>query len=303
MTRLPPLNSLRAFESAGRCLSFSKAADELNVTPGAISQQIRSLEDFLGTALFKRYHRVIVLTDAGQLCLPLVSEGFKCLSEAVQTVKKYEEDASLTITSSASFISKWLIPRLDKFKQKHPDIDVRIDVSNRIVDLAHEDIDLAIRFGRDEFTDLEATLLFSYSLIPVCSPNLINKGNTLQDLSDIQNYTLLHGQYDEMDPSWPDWTMWLATAGAEDVDTSHGIYFNQGDMLLEAAIEGQGIALVGELLAANDIASGRLVQPFKMSMPVDLSYYFVSTVSKSINAKVIAFREWVLEESAYLRQE
>jgi len=305
MIRLPPLNSLRAFESAGRHLSFSKAAEELSVTPGAISQQIRALEDFLDTVLFKRRNRMIVLTEEGQLALPLVSEGFESLSEAVETVRKHKVEAPLTITSAPSFISKWLIPRLDKFKNRHPEIDVRIDASSRLVDFAHEDIDVGIRFGTGEFAGLESMLLFSFNLIPVCSPSLIQKGKELCDLcdlSDIQHYTLLHSEYDETDPSWPDWSMWLATAGIDGIDTSHGIYFNQSDMLLEAAIEGQGIGLVGAPLAAADIAAGRLIQPFETSLPVRLSYHFVTSRQKARSARVIAFRDWIFEESAYLRE-
>ena len=306
MIRLPPLNSLRAFESSGRLLSFSKAAAELNVTPGAISQQIRALEDFLGTPLFKRRNRLIVLTDEGQLCLPLVSEGFANLTEAVEAVRRHRSDEPLTITSAPSFVSKWLIPRLDKFKTRHPDIDVRIDASSRLVDFVHENIDVGIRFGTGDFPELESTHLFSFDLIPVCSPKIIKKGKELCDscdLTDIQHYTLLHSEYDESDPSWPGWAMWLATAGIEGIDTSHGIYFNQSDMLLEAAIEGQGIGLVAAPLAANDIAAGRLVQPFETSLPVRLSYHFVTSKQKARNAKVIAFREWIFEESAYLRND
>lgn len=298
--KFPSLNALRAFESAGRHLNFSKAADELNVTPGAISQQIRILEEFLGTSLFRRRNRMIVLTDEGQVCLPLVSEGFARLTEAVVAVEKFRRNEPLTITSAPTFISKWLIPRLDKFKAKHPEIDVRIDASSRLVDFVNEDIDVGIRFGDGDYSDLDSVYLFSFELIPVCSPKLIEK-NPLCKLSDIGNYTLLHSQYDD-DPSWPDWSMWLATAGITDLDTSHGIYFHQSDMLLDAAIEGQGIGLVGEVLAANDIADGRLVQPFETRLPVRLCYHLVSSHQKARSAKVSAFKEWILEESAYLRE-
>ena len=301
MPRLPPLNSLRAFESAGRHLSFSKAADELNVTPGAISQQIRVLEEFLQTSLFKRRNRLIVLTDEGQVCLPMVSEGFANLTEAVEAVRKFGRNDPLTITSAPSFISKWLIPRLDKFNAKHADIDVRIDASSRLVDFVNEDIDVGIRFGDGEYAELESIYLFSFELIPVCSPSLVEKIK-LNELSDIKNHTLLHSQYDESDPGWPDWAMWLATVGVADVDTGHGIYFNQSEMLLEAAIEGQGIGLVGEVLVANDIAEGRLIQPFETKLPVRLCYHLVSSRQKAQSAKVVAFRDWILEQSAYLRE-
>ncbi len=301
MIRLPPLNSLRAFESAARHLSFTKAAEELHVTPGAISQQIRILEEFLDIRLFKRRNRLIVLTDEGQICLPLASEGFANLTEAVEAVRKYGRNDPLTISSAPSFISKWLIPRLDKFKACHADIDVRIDASARLVDFVNEDIDVGIRFGDGEYPELESIYLFAFELIPVCSPKLINR-KKLGDIADIKDHTLLHSEYDEADPSWPDWAMWLATAGISDIDSSHGIYFNQADMLLEAALEGQGIGLVGEVLAANDIAEGRLIQPFETRLPVRLCYHLVTSRQKARSTKVIAFKEWIVQESAYLRK-
>ncbi|MEE8364591.1 MAG: LysR substrate-binding domain-containing protein, partial [Gammaproteobacteria bacterium] len=244
MALLPPLNSLRTFESAGRHLSFSKAADELNVTPGAISQQIRTLEEFLEIKLFKRRNRSIVLTESGQLFLPLLAEGFSSITEAVDTVRRSQLDEPLTISAAPSFTSKWLIPRLCKFQALHPEIGVRIDASSRLVDFVHEDIDVGVRFGTGEFPELDSVYLFSFDLILVCSPGLITEGQGLRELSDIRNHTLLHNDDTDCDPSWPDWAMWLATAGVDDIDPNRGIYFNQGEMLIEAAIEGQGIGLV-----------------------------------------------------------
>jgi LysR family glycine cleavage system transcriptional activator len=301
LTKLPPLNSLRAFERVGHHLSFSKAADELNVTPGAISQQIRTLEEFLDIKLFKRRNRTIVLTEAGQVCLPLITDGFASLSEAVQSVRQLNCDGPLTITSAPTFVSKWLIPRLCKFHNLHPDIDVRIDASTRLVDFMYDDIDVGIRFGTGEFQGLESIYLFSFDLIPVCSPGLINQGKGLHQLSDIRHQTLLHSDVDELDPSWPDWTMWLATANVTGVDPTHGIFFSQNDMMIEAALEGQGIALVSSVAAASDIGAGRLVQPFETRLPVRLSYHFVTSKQKSTSKKVVAFRQWLLDESAYLR--
>mgnify|MGYP002636313998 CR=1 FL=1 len=303
MTRLPPLNALKAFESAGRHLSFSRAANELNVTPGAISQQIKTLEEFLETRLFRRRNRVIVLTDAGQLCLPLVTQGFNCLSEAVDSVCKLEGDGPLMISSAPSFISKWLIPRLGKFQKRHPGIDVRIDASTRLVDFDYEDIDVGIRFGADEFAGLDSSYLFSFDLIPVCKPALLKSGAGLSQLSDLRHHTLLHSKYDDYDASWPDWAMWLATAGAGEIDSSHGLFFNQSEMLMDAAIEGQGVALVSSVMAAGEIEAGRLVQPFETRLPVRLSYRLVTSKSKARRARVCAFRAWILEESAYLRED
>jgi LysR family glycine cleavage system transcriptional activator len=301
MASLPPLNSLRAFEAVGRHLSFSKAANELNVTPGAISQQVRGLEDFLEIKLFKRRNRSIVLTDSGQVFLPLLSDGFSRIAEAVDSVRRSQVDEPLTITAAPSFTSKWLIPRLCKFQALHPEIDVRIDASSRLVDFVREDIDVGIRFGTGEIEGLDSNYLFSFDLIPVCSPDLKHEGKAVHDLSDIRHHTLLHSQDTDFDPSFPDWAMWLATAGVDDVDASRGIFFSQGEMVIEAAIEGQGIALAASVMAAGAIESGRLVQPFETRLPVRLSFHLITTRQKSRSSKIGAFRQWILDESAYLR--
>ena len=303
MASLPPLNSLRAFESAGRHLSFSKAADELNVTPGAISQQIRTLEEFLEIKLFKRRNRSIILTEAGQIFLPLLAEGFTSITEAVDVVRRSQRDEPLTISAAPSFTSRWLIPRLCKFQALHPEIDVRIDASTRLVDFIHEDIDVGIRFGTGEFEGLDPIYLFSFDLIAVCSPELMHEGKGISDLSDLRDHTLLHNEDMDAGDSWPDWAMWLATAGVDGIDASRGIYFKQGEMIINAAIEGQGIALVGNVLAAGEIEAGRLVQLFETRLPVRLSFHLVTSRQKARSTKVSAFRTWILEESAYLRKE
>ena len=303
MKRLPPLKSLQAFEAAGRHLSFTEAAAELNVTPGAISQQVRLLEGYLEIKLFKRMNRVIVLTDAGQLFLPSISKGFAEFGEAVELVRQQRSGGPLTITSAPSFVSKWLIPRLRDFKALHPGIDVRIDTSERLVDFAHEDIDVGIRFGNGKYPELETVFLFSFDLIPVCSPELISRGGGLDKVPDLKNFTLLHGNYDELDPGWPDWAMWLRVVGAENVDPNHGIYFNESHLLFQAALDGQGVALLANVMAEPEIAAGRLVQPFSARLPVKMNYHLVTTPAKARIAKVAAFREWILAESAYLRDE
>ena len=301
MKRLPPLKSLQAFEAAGRHLSFTEAARELNVTPGAISQQIRQLEEFLEFKLFKRMNRVVVLTDSGQLFLPMIAAGFEQFSEALNLVRQKRSGGPLTITSAPSFISKWLIPRLATFKSLHPNIDVRIDASDRLVDFMHEDIDVGIRFGDGVYPELDTVFLFSFDLIPVCSPELLQTGSGLKKTSDLKNYTLLHSNYDEQDPGWPDWAMWLKVVAADDVDASHGIYFNQSDLLFQAALAGQGVALLANVMAEPEIAAGRLLQPFSTRLPVKLNYHLVTSPHKAGIAKVIAFREWILAESSELR--
>jgi LysR family transcriptional regulator, glycine cleavage system transcriptional activator len=303
MKSLPPLKSLQAFESAGRHLSFTNAAQELNVTPGAISQQIRHLEEFLELKLFTRLNRVIMLTDAGQLLLPMISGGFDQLKDAITLLQQRKGAGPLTITSAPSFVSKWLIPRLANFKRQHPDIDVRIDTSERLVDFAREDIDVGIRFGDGIYPELDTVFLFSFDLVPVCSPSLLQGGKELQQVSDLKNFTLLHSNYDELDSGWPDWSMWLKVVDADDVDASHGIFFNQLDQLFQAAVDGQGVALLANVLADPEIAAGRLVQPFSARLPVKLNYHLVTSPYKAGIAKVTAFREWVLGESAYLRDD
>jgi len=302
MNRLPPLKSLQVFESAGRHLSFTGASQELNVTPGAISQQIRLLEEFLETKLFKRMNRTIVLTDSGQLFLPMISAGFEQFSEAVGLLQRTRSDGPLTITSAASFVSKWLIPRLARFKALHPQIDVRIDTSDRLVDFMHEDIDVGIRFGNGVYPELDTVFLFSFDLIPVCSPALMSQGNGLRKVSDLNDFTLLHSNYDELASGWPDWAMWLKVVDAEDVDSTHGIYFNQSDVLFQAAMDGQGVALVASVMADPEIAAGNLVQPFSARLPVKMNYHLVTSPHKARIAKVAAFREWLLDESAFLRE-
>ena len=301
MIRLPSLKSLQAFESAARHMSFTLAAQELNVTPGAISQQIRLLEEFLEIRLFQRLNRTIVLTDAGLLLLPETRKGFEHLRDAVSQVQRRADGGPLTITSAPSFVSKWLIPRLGRFKTLHPDIDVRIDTSDRLVDFSREDIDVGIRFGNGVYPELETVFLFSFDLIAVCSPDLLRDGKQLEVVSDLKKFTLLHSNYDEIDPGWPDWAMWLKVVGADEIDSTHGIFFNQSDQLFQAAVDGQGVALLANVLADPEIAAGRLVQPFSTRLPVKFNYHLVTSSHKAGLVKVVAFREWILDESAYLR--
>jgi LysR family glycine cleavage system transcriptional activator len=199
-------------------------------------------------------------------------------------------------------VSKWLIPRLSSFKSLHPGIDVRIDTSDRLVDFSREDIDVGIRFGDGVYPELDTVFLFAFDLIPVCSPDLLRGERQLHEISDLKHFTLLHSNYEELDPGWPDWAMWLKVVEADDVDAGHGIYFNQSDQLFQAALDGQGIALLANVMAEPEIAAGRLVQPFSARLPVKLNYHLVTSPHKAATAKVTAFRHWILDESAYLRE-
>jgi LysR family glycine cleavage system transcriptional activator len=248
-------------------------------------------------------NRAIVLTDAGQLFLPLISQGFGNFHEAVTRLRQRGDDGPLTITSAPSFVSKWFIPRLSSFKRLHPEIDVRIDTSDRLVDFSREDIDVGIRFGDGVYPELDTVFLFAFDLIPVCSPDLLRGEHQLREVSDLKHFTLLHSNHDELDPGWPDWAMWLKVVEADDVDSSHGIYFNQSDQLFQAALDGQGVALLANVMAEPEVAAGRLVQPFSARLPVQMNYHVVTSPHKVGIAKVAAFRQWILDESAYLREQ
>lgn len=296
--RLPPLNSMRAFECAARHQSISLAASELNVTPAAISQQIKLLEQVLDVQLFVRQNRQIVLTEQGQLLAPLLGDAFQQMHNALQTLQTHQQEHPLTISAPHTFIAKWLIPRLDNFYQQHPQISVRIDASTRLVDFDNEDIDIGIRFSTHQDPDLVSTHLMTLQVIPVCSPEYLQKQQKLKlnTPADLHNLALLHYDNKTDEPTWPDWNMWLTTMGYPDVNTKAGIYFAQPEMLIQAAIEGQGIALVATIFTESDILAGRLVQPFSMSMPIDFSYYLVTTPNRAKLPRVTIFKKWILQQ-------
>ena len=266
MNSLPPLNALRAFESAARHLSFSKAAIELNVTTGAVSQQVKSLESYLELVLFVRTNRHISLTDAGEAFLAPLSLAFQQMNSAVEVVRNYGKDQPLTITGAPSFMAKWLIPKLDDFYRQYPNISVRIDATARLVDYDAENIDLGIRFScaDDIDTQLDNTYFMSQDAVAVCSPDLLKSSeHKLEKVADLQYFTLLH--YESVinkDKQWIDWPSWLAALAVDMPASKGGMYFNQLPILIEAAIEGQGIALVSNVLAQKDIDKGRLVSLF-----------------------------------------
>jgi LysR family glycine cleavage system transcriptional activator len=296
--KLPPLKALRAFESAARHLSFSRAAEELFVTPGAVSQQVRLLEDFLGKQLFKRMHRRILLTDEGQCLLPGIQDGFSRFGDALEDVKSMDSSRPVTISAAPSFASKWLVPRLRHLREMHPEIEIRIDTSIEVVDLARSDIDIGIRFGGGNYPGLQVDLLIREEIYPVCSPGLIGD-HPLNHPSDLEHYELLHygpGTFD-MGPGWADWQMWLMASGATNVDFTRGMIFDRQEMLIQATLDLQGVALVGSVSVTDDIESGRLIKPFELTFPLDFAYYFVTTPSKAQWPKIAAIREWILKEA------
>lgn len=293
LSRLPPLNSLRAFVVAARHMSFSKASSELHVTPAAISQQIRQLEEQLGCELFRRSSRALALTEEGQACLPGLAEAFEKIVEALERIDATQETGPLTVSVAPSFAAKWLVPRLENFREVHPEIDVQISASMHLVDFTSEEVDCAIRYGGGDYGDLFAERILQETVFPVCSPLLQQNGALPRHPVDLGYFTLLHDASPDQDPSCPDWGMWLKAAGVHGIDVSRGLRFNQSSLVLEAAIAGQGVALAKGQLAAEDLRTGRLVRPFNVAHKLDFAYYLVCPQRKTSLAKVAAFRRWL----------
>ena len=295
--RLPPLNALRAFEAAARHLNFSRAADELSVTPGAVSQQIQNLEDYVGAALFKRTPKGLLLTDAAQTALPALREAFDRLAEAASLLTAAVDGRRLTLTAAPSFAAKWLVPRLGKFEEAHPQVDVWLSAGMDIVDFATGEVDLAIRYGSGRYPGLEVTRLLSETVIPLASPELL-AATPLNDPADLAIHILLHDGSPDADDSCPDWAMWLAARGIKNVDGNRGPRFNQSSLVIEAAVNGRGVALAKQTLAQADIDAGRLVAPLQIATAVDFAYYVVHPKTKGRLPQVKAFVSWIQAEAA-----
>jgi LysR family glycine cleavage system transcriptional activator len=295
--RLPPLNALRAFESAARHLNFSRAAEELVVTPGAVSQQIQNLEDYVGAALFKRTPRGLLLTDAAQTALPPLRDAFDRLAEAASLLTAAVDGRRLTLTAPPSFAAKWLVPRLGKFEAAHPQVDVWLSAGMEVVDFAAGEVDLAIRYGAGRYVGLEVDKLLGETVIPVCAPSLV-EDNPLDSAADLVRHVLLHDGSPDADESCPDWSMWLAARGIRNVDGARGPRFNQSSLVIEAAASGRGVALAKSTLAQADIDAGRLVAPLGISTAVDFAYYVVHPKAKGRLPQVKAFVAWLKAEAA-----
>ena len=294
--RLPPLNSLRAFEAAARHMNFSRAADELSVTPGAVSQQIQNLEDYVGAPLFKRTPKGLLLTDSAQTALPALREAFDRLAEAASLLTAAEDGHRITVSVAPSFAAKWLVPRLGRFEAAHPDVDVWLSAGLELVDFNSGEIDLAIRYGRGAYPGLEVIRLLGETVSPVASPLLLEE-SPLHDLSDLASHILLHDGSPDADDSCPDWAMWLAARGVRGVDGARGPRFNQSSLVIEAAVNGRGVALAKQTLAQADLDAGRLVQPFDIVNAVDFAYYIVHPKAKGRLPQIKAFVAWLLAEA------
>lgn len=296
--RLPPLNALRAFEAAARNLSFTRAALELNVTQAAISHQIKALEEHLGLPLFRRLNRALMLTKEGQSLFPAVRDALDGLAEATARLRARDTGGTLTVSTLPSIAVKWLVPRMSHFQDRNPGIDLRISAKEHLADFARDGIDVAIRFGGGAWPGVQADWLANEWLTPVCSPALLP---SLQSPQDLVQATLLH---EDMLPlrEFPTWETWLAAAGVSAVDASRGPRFSHTHLMLQAAMDGRGVALGPLLIAADDLAAGRLVEPFSFRLPAGFGYYLVCPPSTAGRPKNRAFREWVMEEMVIQRE-
>jgi len=289
----PPLSALRAFEAAARHMSFSQAADELHVTPAAISHQIHALEQDLGVKLFHRMNRSIELTVSARVLLPGLSEAFAGIQSSVRRLRAHNDTGTLTVTASPSFAAKWLVLRLHRFQEQCFEVDVRISATDNVVDLTKGDFDIAIRYGAGHYPGLEVELLLKNEVFPACSPQLLAKSPALSTPDDLPLHDLIHDQAIERDPLVPTWPMWLKAAGVKNIPAATGLSFNNMHLALDAAIAGHGVVLAQSTIAAADLAAGRLVRLFSLALPDQFAYYIVTAPGALDRPKVRAFRDWL----------
>ena len=289
--RLPPLNGVKAFEAAARSESFTRAAEELSVTQGAISHQVKALETTLGLKLFHRERQRLMLTEAGRDYLIVIRDALDQIAAGTERLLQRQQSGVLTVSTSPDFAAKWLVNRLGSFAEKHPGVDLRVSAATHCVDFARDDVDVAIRHGDGNWPGLDVRRLYSERLFPVCSPKLVTGRNRIRKAADILKFPLLRLE------DAKNWTRLFEAAGVK-ADVGPGPVLNRASMLIDAAIDGQGIALARTALAAWDLVNGRLVRPIDVSLRMANTYWFVCPKAVSNVPKVAAFRDWVFAEVA-----
>jgi len=289
--RLPPLNALKAFEAAARHESFTRAAEELCVTQGAVSHQVKALEAELAIKLFNRERQRLIITEAGRDYLAVVRDALDWIAVGTERLLQRQNAGVLTVSTSPDFAAKWLVHRLGHFAEAHSTIDLRVSATMHHVDFAREDVDMAVRHGDGNWPGLDAVELSAEQLFAVCSPKLLS-GRRLGKPADILKFPLLH-----LD-SRADWRKWLQAVGISDANVKHGPVLNRASMVIDAAINGQGIALACTTLAAWDLLNGRLVRPFPESLRLSKTYWIVCPKATSKVPKIVTFRGWLLAEAS-----
>jgi len=300
------LNALRAFEASARHHSFSAAAAELNVTPAAVGQLVRSLEDWLGTPLFLRGSsgRVrLIPTETAERALPDVRAGFDRLTVGLERLREGSTSGVLTVTVSPAFAAKWLLPRIDRFQAGWPDTDVRLDTNHKSVDFVAQRIDVGVRYGIGSWPGLRADKLMDEDVYPVCSPELLRQRGRLRKPGDLARETLIHDLSMAGHAGFPTWEAWMQMAGVKDAATTRGMQINNSDAVLQAAIDGHGIALARSVMARDDLAAGRLVRLFPdISVASEMAYYVVYRPECASLPRLVAFRDWLKSEAAAERE-
>ncbi len=292
LRRLPPLNALKAFEAAARHESFTRAAEELSVTQGAVSHQVKALELQLGVKLFNRERQRLVITEAGREYLTVLRDALDRIAVGTERLLQRQSSGVLTVSTSPDFAAKWLVNRLGRFAEDHPSIDLRVSATLHHVDFAREDVDLAVRHGDGNWPGLDVARLSAEHLFAVCSPKLLAGRTRLAKPSDVLKFPLLH--VDDR----RDWARWLEVAGVEGARLSHGPVLNRASMVIDAAIDGQGIALARTTLAATDLINGRLVRPFAEELRLSKTYWIICPKATTTLPKIVIFRDWLLAEAA-----
>ena len=290
--RLPPLKSLKAFEVAARRGGFVAAADELNVTPAAVSHQVKTLESYLEIELFRRLSRGLELTEAGRELLPELSKGFDHFAHALGSLTAGELTGKLTISVLPSFATLWLVPKLESFLQTYPEVQLRVLTSNNPTVVSNGHADALITYGIGNYPGLDTQLLMRESVFPVCAPSLLNNV-PLRRYQDLQQHTLLHDIDVQIDEPTMTWKRWFRDAGLGSVVPARNVEFENSILLTEAAVRGQGVALGRMSLVRDHLATGRLVRPLKTARPADYAYYFVTTQANSEHPRVQTFYSWL----------
>lgn len=289
--RLPPLNALRAFEATARHANLSAAANELCVTSGAVSRQVRQLEVHFGSPLFHRTPKGLVLTDAGANYLPFVRRAFDLFESGDRRLREGAIRRTIVVATLPSFAAKWLVPRLKNFRRNHPDCDLRLVTSETLIDLVDAGVDFAIRYGQGGWPGLDDTLLFRESIFPVCAPSL---AAALHAPADLVRLPLLHPDHERMAETWKDW---FARAGCDGQPSGAGLRFSDAVAMIQAAIDGQGVALGRSALVADDIGAGRLAAPFEVALPARYAYHLIWPRGAPAAADALAFQRWVIAEA------
>jgi LysR family glycine cleavage system transcriptional activator len=300
MLFFPGTRALRTLVAAGRHLNFTRAADELGLTPAAVSFQIKEIEDQLGVKVFVRTSRTIRLTDEGAVLYDAAADALDLMNRAVSKARKIKRGSEqLKVTADPQFATKWLMRRVEGFRKLHPDIDLRFDVSYAIRDFDLDDVDIAIRFGTGRYPGLTTDRLFDNVIVPVCSPRLLVSGRPIKTARDLQHHMLAHIEWSRQGVTWPNWHMWMAAAGIDDFDDSRTIVFDRSSDAVEAALAGDAVALADFAMVANDLSEGRLVRPFELSIkvPSEFAYFLAYPKESAADPRIVAFREWILAEA------